>query len=350
MLLGLKTGLLFLDQEKAFDRVEHGYLWTVLENLGFSSCFIAMIKVLYSDIESVLKVNGGLSAPFQVNWAKSEVFLVGEWKGEEPRPPDSLHWKKGGFKYLGVYLGDGEVMKKNWEDVLERIKGRLMKWKWLVPKMSYRDRVLIINNLAASWVRRKGEFGSLMQWWDVGKAQIRIFCQDFTSFSTSKLRYAIGELERDIMKIHDLMINRNVSDLRATLVMKLQDLSDLLQEKAKRALVGSRFVSVQDMDAPTAFFFNLEKSSHKHESLVSVRKDDGTVKADSAKVKRLAVDFYSELFTASALDQQCSRVLSEDLPQLDEQHLQGLDTALTFEEVTRAVFQLVSGRVPGIDD
>ncbi|KAI4890368.1 hypothetical protein NFI96_029325 [Prochilodus magdalenae] len=70
-----------------------------------------------------------------VNWGKSEVFLVGEWEGEEPRPPDGLHWKKGSFKYLGVYLGDREFMKKNWEDVLERIKGRLMKWKWLVPKM-----------------------------------------------------------------------------------------------------------------------------------------------------------------------------------------------------------------------
>ncbi|KAI4894386.1 hypothetical protein NFI96_009001, partial [Prochilodus magdalenae] len=69
-LLGLRTGLLFLDQEKAFDRVEHGYLWKVLENLGFSSCFIAMIKVLYSDIESVLKVNGGLCAPFQA-------FIIG---------------------------------------------------------------------------------------------------------------------------------------------------------------------------------------------------------------------------------------------------------------------------------
>ncbi|KAI4899661.1 hypothetical protein NFI96_033222 [Prochilodus magdalenae] len=86
----------------------------------------------------------------KVNWAKSEAFLVGEWRGEEPRLPDGLHWKRGGFKYLGVYLGDRDFMKKNWEDVLERIKGRLMKWQWLVPKMSYRGRVLIINNLAAS--------------------------------------------------------------------------------------------------------------------------------------------------------------------------------------------------------
>ncbi|KAL7828331.1 hypothetical protein SRHO_G00319650, partial [Serrasalmus rhombeus] len=65
-LLGLRAGLIFLDQEKAFDWVEHGYLWKVLENFGFNPGFIAMIKVLYSDIESVLKVNGGLCAPFKV--------------------------------------------------------------------------------------------------------------------------------------------------------------------------------------------------------------------------------------------------------------------------------------------
>ncbi|KAK3575617.1 hypothetical protein QTP86_031502 [Hemibagrus guttatus] len=62
-LLGLKTGLIFLDQEKAFDRVEHEYLWKVLEAFGFNPGFIGMIRVLYCEIESVLKVDGGLCAP-----------------------------------------------------------------------------------------------------------------------------------------------------------------------------------------------------------------------------------------------------------------------------------------------
>lgn len=64
--LDTDLGLISLDQEKAFDRVEHLYLWKVLEVFALSPGFIAMIKVLYQDIESVLKINGGLSAPFQV--------------------------------------------------------------------------------------------------------------------------------------------------------------------------------------------------------------------------------------------------------------------------------------------
>ncbi|KAJ3588088.1 hypothetical protein NHX12_011683 [Muraenolepis orangiensis] len=64
--LDINTGLISLDQEKAFDRVEHSFLWKVMEKFGFSAGFIAKIKVLYNNIESVLKFNGGLCAPFRV--------------------------------------------------------------------------------------------------------------------------------------------------------------------------------------------------------------------------------------------------------------------------------------------
>ncbi|KAK3517732.1 hypothetical protein QTP70_016978 [Hemibagrus guttatus] len=86
----------------------------------------------------------------KVNWAKSEAILVGEWGGGQPSLPGGLAWKRGGFKYLGVYLGTNEFLNKNWEGSVEHVKGRLSRWKWLVPKMSYRGRTLVINNLAAS--------------------------------------------------------------------------------------------------------------------------------------------------------------------------------------------------------
>lgn len=55
--LGLDAGLISLAQEKAFDRVEHLYLWNLLERFALSPHLIAMIKVLYWDIESGLKIN-----------------------------------------------------------------------------------------------------------------------------------------------------------------------------------------------------------------------------------------------------------------------------------------------------
>ncbi|KAJ3585522.1 hypothetical protein NHX12_014241 [Muraenolepis orangiensis] len=218
--LGINTGLISLDQEKAFDRVEHSFLWKVMEKFGFSAGFIAKIKVLYNKIESVLKFNGGLCAPFRVcrgvrqgcalsgmlyalslepllskirsklqglflpglngnmvlsvyaddvvvfvrdqkdtdilvdivrdfssasaarvNWKKSEALAVGEWSGGLPVLPQSMVWKKDGFKYLGVFLGKEIVVLKNWEDVIEKIEGKLSKWKWLLPQMSFKARL-----------------------------------------------------------------------------------------------------------------------------------------------------------------------------------------------------------------
>lgn len=65
-LSSVDLGLVAVDQEKAFDRVEHRYLWKTLDAFDLGLYFINKIKVMYQDIESVLKINGGLSAPFKV--------------------------------------------------------------------------------------------------------------------------------------------------------------------------------------------------------------------------------------------------------------------------------------------
>ena len=227
--LGVNTGLISLDQEKAFDRVEHSFLWKVMERFGFSAGLIAKIKVLYRDTESVLKFNGGLCAPFRVhrgvrqgcalsgmlyalslepllqkitssvrglflpgfnssivlsayaddvvvfikdqqdvsilnsvvekfsvvsaarvNWRKSEAMAVGEWREGLPILPHSLTWKREGLKYLGIYIGNTNIVKKNWENISTTVDSKLAKWRWLHSQMSFRGRVLVLNNLVAS--------------------------------------------------------------------------------------------------------------------------------------------------------------------------------------------------------
>lgn len=51
---------------------------------------------------------------------------------------------------MGVFLGDETIVQKNWEGLIEKVKGRLEKWKFLSPKLSYRGCILIVNNLVAS--------------------------------------------------------------------------------------------------------------------------------------------------------------------------------------------------------
>lgn len=53
-----------LDQEKAFDRVDHSFLFNVLSHVGFGPSYISWVKLLYSGISSVVCINGYTSDAF----------------------------------------------------------------------------------------------------------------------------------------------------------------------------------------------------------------------------------------------------------------------------------------------
>ena len=63
---GINGILLSLDQEKAFDRVNHKYLFKVLEAFGLGEKFINWIKIFYNDISSCVIVNHYISESFPV--------------------------------------------------------------------------------------------------------------------------------------------------------------------------------------------------------------------------------------------------------------------------------------------
>lgn len=58
----LALGILSLDQEKAFDRVNHKFLFKVLKKMNFGDNFVAWVKVLYNNVCSKVKINGTLGA------------------------------------------------------------------------------------------------------------------------------------------------------------------------------------------------------------------------------------------------------------------------------------------------
>ncbi len=59
--------LVTLDQEKAFDRVDHGFLMRTLAKLGFGPIFYQWVSLFYNNVFSRIICNGKLSDP---------VFLV----------------------------------------------------------------------------------------------------------------------------------------------------------------------------------------------------------------------------------------------------------------------------------
>lgn len=58
--------LVALDQEKAYDRIDHTYLWEVLRAFSLLPPFISTVKVLYKNAETTVLVNQTESRPFPV--------------------------------------------------------------------------------------------------------------------------------------------------------------------------------------------------------------------------------------------------------------------------------------------
>jgi hypothetical protein len=58
--------LLLLDFEKAFDRIEWGFLFTALSKLGFNDTWVRWVGSLYQSASSTIKVNGIAGPDFQL--------------------------------------------------------------------------------------------------------------------------------------------------------------------------------------------------------------------------------------------------------------------------------------------
>ena len=55
-----------LDQEKAYDKIRHDYLWKTLEAFSLPNTFIKTIRALYQHAKTQVMVNGILSEPFKI--------------------------------------------------------------------------------------------------------------------------------------------------------------------------------------------------------------------------------------------------------------------------------------------
>ena len=63
----LKCAFISLDQEKAFDRISHTFLFNVLEKYNFGPNLINWIKILYTDLNSSIIINNFISEPVNIS-------------------------------------------------------------------------------------------------------------------------------------------------------------------------------------------------------------------------------------------------------------------------------------------
>ena len=116
------AAFIFLDQEKAFDRVNRDFLYKTMRAFGIGEQFIHWVKNVYSNASSVLNINGFLSEPIPLKRGVRQgcplsvplYILVIEVLAIQLRSnPNIVGFKVGGEKIISAhYMDDATIIIK----------------------------------------------------------------------------------------------------------------------------------------------------------------------------------------------------------------------------------------------
>lgn len=196
---------------------------------------------------------------------------------------------------------------------------------------------------------RKQGFNDLRQWWDYGKIEIKMLCQQYAFNVSRDITRDMRQLESEIVNLHALADVKREPRQAETLKFKRSLLENMLGIKAQGALIRSRHQNVTEMDAPTKFFFSLEKKNGQCRYIHSLRSESGQELIEAVDIRRRAVRFYNELFKSEYKENvQLSAGFLEGLPSVAEDSKAHLERPLSNQELLNALKDMEGGKSPGI--
>ena len=149
-----------------------------------------------------------------------------------------------------------------------------------------------------------------------------------------------NSLQKDIefLKTHDPS-SLNLQDMQ-------EDLRLLITHIAKRTKSLSYHQNSTLTDAPTNFFFSLEKDQGATPTLTLLKNDDtGDLLSDPSSILIYASSFYKTLYSSMPID--LNPALFDGLPTLSEEERQDLDASFDIKEFDTAVKTLSKRKSPG---
>ncbi len=107
-------------------------------------------------------------------------------------------------------------------------------------------------------------------------------------------------IEKELVELQTCVVNTGNLAQFDSFNKKKNILGKLLDTVAQGALVRSRFQSIEMMDAPSKFFFNLEKKNGQRRFIHALKSESGSLLSDSHGIRKRAVRFYEELYKVNS--------------------------------------------------
>ena len=115
----LDSAFIFLDHEKAFDRVNHDILYKTMHAFGIGATFVNWMRRIYSNATTRVKVNGYLSGNIPLNRGVRQgcplspllyVLIIEILASQFRSNPDIVGFTVGGEKIVSVHYADDTVI------------------------------------------------------------------------------------------------------------------------------------------------------------------------------------------------------------------------------------------------
>ena len=115
----LESAFIFLDQEKAFDRVNHDFLYKSMRAFGIGPVFIRWIRQMYSNATTRVKVNGFLSDNIPLRSGVRQgcplspllyVLIIEILALQFRKNPDIVSFTVGGEKIVSMHYADDAII------------------------------------------------------------------------------------------------------------------------------------------------------------------------------------------------------------------------------------------------
>ncbi|CAM4605598.1 unnamed protein product, partial [Lepidochelys olivacea] len=317
---GLSFALLSLDQEKAFDRVDHGYLLSTLRAFGLGPQFVSFLRVLYASAECLVRLNWTLTEP--------------------------VSFGRGVRRLTGLVLREPElrlVLSAYADDVLLVVQdpGDLARVEACQAIFS------AASSARVNWVKSSG---LAVGGWRQGKVRAKLFCRDYTRGTSRRRNAAIEQLEREVLEMERrLAADPEDPSLCGACREKREELRALEDHRARGAFVRSRIRLLREMDRGSRFFYALEKTRGAKKHVTCLLAEDGTPLTGPEEMCGRARDFYTSLFSPDPTDPDACEVLWEELPTVSVGDRDRLELPLTLAEFSEALRRMPTNKSPGMD-
>ncbi|CAM2118872.1 unnamed protein product [Caretta caretta] len=374
---GLSFALQSLDQEKAFNRVDHGYLLSTLQAFGFGPQFVGFLRVLYTSAEFLIKLNWTLTKPISFGrGVRQGCSLSGQLYTLAIEPFLCLLCRRLTALVLRelelqlVLSAYADVMLLGIQDPgdLARVEAcqaiysaaSSARVNWVKSSgladpheclvlggdfnitLEERDRLGTEQSPAAADVLLEiVEHHSLVDVWRDHHPD------DISTFTFVRIRGAsqqrdttIEQLEREVLELERrLATSPEDPPLCGACREKREELRALEDHRARGAFVRSRIC---------LFFYALEKRRGAKKHVTCILAEDGTPLTDPVEMCGRARAFYASLFSPDPTDPNACRVLWEELPTVSAGDREWLMLPLTLAEFSEALRRMPTNKSPGL--